>query len=272
MKFSKSVSKFEKQAKKFLRETKDIEGWITFEDASMISSLLSWQRENMYLGNVLEIGAYKGKTAALLARNMPPQSCAMEKLYLVDLFTMDIGFSENSQEVEASYGKRDIKSLTDSLNKANESVEVVLIDCNSEILHEKLSNIQFSFIHIDGSHLFHIVLKDLEYAISHLNDAFGIIAVDDFRSIHTPGVARAVWKVVEKFDLRILLVGPGKAYLTSSKFVSTAKEIFQMMNYPIAQLKYAWESDRSIPYVASPCEYAYSIGMKRNLFRLINKL
>jgi hypothetical protein len=44
----------------------------------------------------------------------------------------------------------------------------------------------FRFIHIDGSHLYSIVRRDIELA-HRLSGPHAVIAIDDIASAHTPG-------------------------------------------------------------------------------------
>ena len=71
----------------------------------------------------------------------------------------------------------------------------------------------FRFIHIDGSHLYQIVKQDLHTA-SGLLEKGGIVAIDDYRTAHTPGVAAAAWEAVLAGRLIPLCLTPQKMYAT----------------------------------------------------------
>lgn len=257
--------------KRFFKNTRDVEGWLTWEDAEIMSSVLLWQQRNEFRGNILEIGAYRGKSAYLIATCMPSEKVNHETLFLVDIFSdMDLG-RDNAREIHYSYGDRNMESLTKLLNSANESLEVQCIDSSSEELHSILAKTFFRFIHIDGSHLYEIVIKDIEFAYHHVDETFGIIAVDDFRSIHAPGVSRAVWVSLEKFNLKIVLISPGKIYLARNSFVFTMQDILNVDGGKKINLNFSFDESGGVPFIQSPFNQIYVVGFKRSLLSFLGK-
>jgi hypothetical protein len=69
------------------------------------------------------------------------------------------------------------------------------------------------FVHIDASHLYEHVAVDVDSAQKMLIPD-GVVAFDDYRSTHTPGVAAAVWEAVFTKGLRPICVTPQKLYGT----------------------------------------------------------
>jgi hypothetical protein len=69
------------------------------------------------------------------------------------------------------------------------------------------------FVHIDASHLYDHVVADIE-AARVLMRPDGIVAFDDFREAHTPGVAAAAWGAVATLGLHPVLVTEAKLYAT----------------------------------------------------------
>jgi hypothetical protein len=91
----------------------------------------------------------------------------------------------------------------------------VMLTCSSTTLlgAGRLSARTFRFIHVDGSHLYSIVRQDIRTA-QHLLRPRGIVAFDDYRSVHTPGVAAALWEEVTRGGLIPLCLTPQKMYAT----------------------------------------------------------
>ena len=69
------------------------------------------------------------------------------------------------------------------------------------------------FAHIDRSHLYEHVRADIEGAADLLLPN-GIVALDDYRSEHTPGVAAATWEAVTAGGLKAICVSGTKFYGT----------------------------------------------------------
>jgi hypothetical protein len=69
------------------------------------------------------------------------------------------------------------------------------------------------FAHIDASHLYEHVSKDIDN-VRELLVPEGVVALDDYRSPHTPGVAAAVWEAVLTKGLRPIVVSESKFYGT----------------------------------------------------------
>jgi hypothetical protein len=89
---------------------------------------------------------------------------------------------------------------------------VVVQDLSSAIVdHVKPGSARF--VHIDASHLYEHVAIDVDSAQKMLMPD-GVVAFDDYRSTHTPGVAAAVWEAVFTKGLRPICVTPQKLYGT----------------------------------------------------------
>jgi hypothetical protein len=82
----------------------------------------------------------------------------------------------------------------------------------------------FRFIHIDGSHIFSVIRRDIRTAKVLLNKD-GIVAIDDYRSVHTPGVAAAVWEAVTSDHLVPICLTPQKMYATWNSSNTTQRHL-----------------------------------------------
>lgn len=175
-----------------------IEGWFSVESAAAWDAMLSWQRRNGVSGNLLEIGVWKGKSAALLALHSDPSS---EVLLLVDKQfdqpTVERALGEVYGDGPSSYQMLE----TDS--------RVLLRDTMMVDAFES-----FRWIHIDGEHSARAVMNDLEVANGLLADD-GVVCVDDYFNFLYPQVTEAVNRYVRENpdDFALFLCGYNKAYL-----------------------------------------------------------
>ena len=69
------------------------------------------------------------------------------------------------------------------------------------------------FVHIDASHLYEHVVGDIEAARALLQPD-GVVVFDDYRTVHAPGVAAAVWRETTNGLTRLFAVTPNKLYAT----------------------------------------------------------
>jgi hypothetical protein len=66
-------------------------------------------------------------------------------------------------------------------------------------------------IHIDGSHRYEDVRSDINLVPSLLLEE-GIVVLDDYRALHTPGVSAAIWEAVVNDNLRPICLTADKMY------------------------------------------------------------
>ena len=198
------------ELEEFLQDTKRIPGWLSFHDAAVLDGILSHQSEDGTKGNLLEIGVYAGKSAVLLGHHLKPK----EEFHVCDIFGEPTD-SRNTDEILQSYRNLSRVRFEENCNKFIGELPIIH-ECLSLELPRILEHNKFRLIHIDGSHLYEHVVKDLEFATSAIDRRRGIIAVDDFRAQHTVGVAIAVWKSILTGTLIPLVITPAKIYLGSS--------------------------------------------------------
>jgi hypothetical protein len=188
-------------------------GWFSKHDYLAFNYILKTQFDQGNSGDTLEIGAYAGKSAVLIGLNTKEN----ESFHVCDVFATPEDL-ENAEEIGRSYA-----NLSREIFEANylsffEKLPVIH-ECLSSELKIRLKKSRFRFIHIDGSHLYKNVKEDLDFAVAHIHKD-GVIAIDDFRSEHTFGVARATWDLVNLGRLIPILMTPAKIYLApkESKF------------------------------------------------------
>ena len=193
--------------KDFVHETQEVAGWFSIHDAAVFELILSMQTSGGVQGDILEIGVFEGKSAVLIGRHLQKG----EEFHVCDIFDEETD-SKNLEEIEHSYPELSRKKFEKNALKFLGFVPIVH-QCPSSDLPARLGGKRFRFIHIDGSHLYHHVKVDLDYATHALISGSGVIALDDFRSQHTIGVTTAVWESIFAGTLIPLILTPAKMYL-----------------------------------------------------------
>ena len=188
---------------------KEIDGWFYMEDAILFETISIMQAKSRINGDLLEIGAYHGKSAAFLGFLLR----AKEQLVVCDLFETPGATAENKMEKEDWYPTLDRETFERRYLHVHAHLPRILTCKSSRVKHVGNLSRTFRFIHIDGSHLYQIVKQDL-HTSSELLKRGGIVAIDDYRSAHTPGVAAATWEAVSAGRLIPICITPQKMYAT----------------------------------------------------------
>ena len=175
-----------------------IEGWFSEESAAIWDALLCFQEHRRVRGHMLEIGVWKGKSAALLALHHDPQS---EVCVLVDN-QFDQAAVEAALAQVCPDGTGSFQLLEADSRKLLR--DTMIVDAFES----------FRWIHIDGEHTARAVMNDLEVANGLLADD-GIVCVDDYFNWLYPQVTEAVNRYVRERpdDFALVLCGYNKAYL-----------------------------------------------------------
>lgn len=189
------------------RQMSEIPGWIGATDARIFSGISQWQQETDVAGDLLEIGVYKGRSAVLLGYLVGNG----ERLVLCDLFD-DPAASRSPSDGPAGYVGHTLDRFLATYQRHHGRPPVVY-QCASKQLGDLEMTRGFRMIHIDGSHAYAHVRADIELLPSLLVDG-GIAILDDYRSLHTPGVSAAVWEAVANGSLRPICLSPDKMYAT----------------------------------------------------------
>jgi hypothetical protein len=159
-------------------------------------------------GDVVEIGAYLGKSAILIGRHLHDG----ERFTVIDLFGADPGDRDNARENTKSYSDLTRERFEANYRAFHDELPVVVQAPSSEIL-EHVEPGTARFIHVDGSHLYEHVAIDVRSAQA-MAMPDGVIAFDDFRRAHTPGTALAIWEAVATQGLNVIAMSPNKLYAT----------------------------------------------------------
>lgn len=186
----------------------DIPGWFPQVDRQLFRALLSWQVLNEPPGDLVELGAYLGKSAVVIDEAVQPG----ETFTVCDLFGEMAQDSANLTENQRSYATLNREQFERNFRRFRPALPVVLQIPTSEVL-EHVKPQSARFVHVDASHLYEHVAQDVVSARTMLRTG-GIVVFDDFRSHHTPGVAAAVWEAVLNSGLQPIVLTLMKWYGT----------------------------------------------------------
>jgi hypothetical protein len=184
-----------------------LHGWFDGLDALVFQCFDRSQWESGVRGDLLEIGAYHGKSAALFGYFVREG----ERLVVCDLFDSPPPSSSNAEENQRFYADLSRQAFEDTFLRFHRCLPEV-VQCSSIDLRGR-AGLQRSFrlIHIDGSHLYEVVRQDIATAQALLVKG-GIVVFDDYRWEHTPGVAAAVWEAVATRAIRPICITASKMY------------------------------------------------------------
>ncbi|WP_241681581.1 class I SAM-dependent methyltransferase [Streptomyces sp. CB01881] len=187
-----------------------IPGWFFKVDQEAFGRFLTAQTEAGHSGDLLELGTYLGRSAVLLGDHLRPG----EQLTVCDLFDSEAGDADNAAEMAMSYRKTLTRTAFEANYLAFHAQLPVIVQAPTSVLADgRIPDGSCRFVHIDASHLYEHVAGDIAVARAALAED-GLVALDDYRSEHTPGVSAAVWQAVFTDGLRPVLLTPMKFYGT----------------------------------------------------------
>ncbi|MFJ8671263.1 class I SAM-dependent methyltransferase [Streptomyces sp. NPDC093589] len=186
----------------------DVKGWLFTTDQLLFDWFLAHQRDRSASGDLLELGAYMGKSAIFLGARLGTG----ERFTVCDLFDSPAGDDSNSQEMKRSYSTLTRRAFEANYLSFHDELPTVLQGLTS-IIREHVEDDTVRFAHIDASHLYEHVHADI-LAVRELLKDDGVVALDDYRAEHCPGVAAATWQAVATEGLRPICISGTKFYGT----------------------------------------------------------
>jgi predicted O-methyltransferase YrrM len=189
------------------RQIEDIPGWFLRMDMEVFSQLLEQTENRLGGGDLAELGAYLGKSAALIGWGQQPG----ETFTVIDLFEEEATAAENRAENEDQYAELSQEAFEKYYLTVHDTLPVVVRGPSSSIV-DHAAHGTHRFVHVDASHLYEHVVEDIAAARTLLKPG-GVVVFDDYRAPHTPGVAAAVWQATTQ-DLRPFAVTLNKLYAT----------------------------------------------------------
>ncbi|RKT11831.1 methyltransferase family protein [Streptomyces sp. 1114.5] len=188
----------------------DVQGWFWDHDRHSFDWFLGRQEKTGVTGDLLEMGAYLGRSAIVIGEHLQPG----ETFTVCDLFDSEAPDDENAAEMDLSYRKTLTRSAFETNYLAFHDELPEIIQAPTGVLSRgHISPGTFRFIHIDASHLYEHVVGDLQVARVALQEQ-GVVVLDDYRAQHTPGVAAATWEAVFNHGLKPILLTECKFYGT----------------------------------------------------------
>ncbi|MER8184058.1 class I SAM-dependent methyltransferase [Kitasatospora sp. NPDC094015] len=192
------------------RTLDDVPGWFFKADQELFDWFLTRQTQSGRTGDLMELGAYLGRSAILLGSHLQDG----ETFTVCDLFDSDAPDDDNSAEMAMSYRKTLTRqAFEDNYLAFHDRLPTVIQAPTSVLADGRIPDGSCRFIHIDASHLYEHVAGDIQVARAALAKD-GLVALDDYRAEHTPGVSAAVWEAVFAHGLRPILLTPEKFYGT----------------------------------------------------------
>lgn len=188
----------------------DIRGWFPLEDRALFAHFLSGEAV-LPRGDLVELGTYLGKSAVLIGEYLNDG----ERFFALDLFD---GTTDDSVTDESNVAENNAyRSLTRSQFEENylafhDALPEIIVG-QSTLIVDHVNEASVRFFHIDASHLYEHVAADLRSA-KRLTAPGGVVVLDDYRSLHTPGVAAAAWEAAQTLGFKPFLLSTQKMYGT----------------------------------------------------------
>ncbi|GLW05919.1 hypothetical protein Misp01_10490 [Microtetraspora sp. NBRC 13810] len=183
-----------------------VPGWFWEADQRLFTWFLTQKAADEPPGDLLEMGAYMGKSAILMGSHLRPG----EGFTVCDLFESDAPDESNNAETTRSYSTLTRRKFEENYLTFHETLPRIVHGPTSEVL-DHVQPASCRFVHVDASHLYAHVRQDVITARKVLQPG-GVVVFDDYRSEHTPGVAMAVWEAVANLDLVPICVTTQKLY------------------------------------------------------------
>lgn len=187
----------------------DIRGWFFWEDTVLFRDILGGQTKP---GTLVELGVFLGRSAALMGHYQAKN----DRFVIVDLFGAEVGDVANAAENQRSYSTVDTQDFRPQFESNYLALHAELPEIVQALSTEVAAHVEpgsVRFAHIDASHLYEQVTQDLQ-VMRPLMQPDGVIVFDDYRAVHTPGVAAAVWEGVVSHGLVPFALSPFKMYAT----------------------------------------------------------
>ncbi|MFF3325726.1 class I SAM-dependent methyltransferase [Streptomyces sp. NPDC002889] len=186
----------------------DVKGWFWPVDQLLFDWFLARQRETDQKGDLLELGAYLGKSAIFMGSYLREG----EEFTVCDLFDSPAPDDPNSAEMDRSYSTLTRRAFEANYLSFHEALPTV-VQAPTSVITSKVRRAGCRFVHVDASHLYEHVHGDIA-AARELLLPDGIVAFDDFRAEHCPGVSAAVWGAVATAGLKPIVISGNKLYGT----------------------------------------------------------
>lgn len=204
-------------------ELEDVPGWFPPLDQLLFTWFLERQETRGFEGDLVELGAYLGKSAILLGHHLRDG----EKFTVCDLFGGEAPDGANAAETAKSYSSLTRQAFERNYLAFHDALPRV-IEATTAVIPKEVEADSCRFVHIDASHLYEHVRDDIGAARDLLLPG-GIVVLDDFRSEHTPGVSVATWEAVLNRGLHPICLSTQKLYGTWDDPGTVQEELLAML-------------------------------------------
>ncbi len=194
----------------YLSQKDSVPGWFLDIDARLFLGVNALQTDRGSRGNLLEIGAFHGKSAILLGYCLQPG----ERLVVSDTFEHTEGLTVEGKAEHATTYHTTLRQQEFERNyrRFHPSLPELIVGPSAQLDRVALAR-QFRLIHVDGGHEYEVVREDILTARALLGDG-GIVIFDDWSQPHCPGVAMALWESYRETNLIPLGFTDTKLYAT----------------------------------------------------------
>jgi len=177
---------------RYQTEFSKIPGWFLPQAQVAWDCLLAFQGQQDICGNMLEIGVWKGKSAALSTLHArPDETCVYADRLMLSEFKDSMGLIRQSNNLFLEVLSEALPDMPQVMQKGS----------------------TFRWIHIDGEHSGEAVWQDLTVADGLLSDK-GMLCVDDFPNCAYPQVHFAVVEFLDQHPhLTMVACGHNKGYI-----------------------------------------------------------
>ncbi|WP_329127802.1 class I SAM-dependent methyltransferase [Streptomyces sp. NBC_01465] len=204
-------------------ELSEVKGWFFPVDQVLFDWFLTRQTDRDEPGDLLEVGAYMGKSAIFTGSYRREG----ETFTVCDLFDSPGEDDANAAEMQRSYSTLTQRTFEANYLSFHDELPVVLQGLSSMVPdHVKAGSCRF--VHVDASHLYEHVHGDIQDA-RELLLPHGIVALDDFRAEHCPGVAAATWEAVTSGGLHAICITGTKFYGTWGDPTAVREELLAFL-------------------------------------------
>jgi len=207
---------------------RQVEGWLAVELLDHLKCIARAQDDVKFVGNVAEIGVYRGKLLIALAH----LARGSERCVAIDVF------DDQAKNLDGS-GAGSLALVCENFKRfAPDDCELVTVQVDTlamtidQRVAVSMNHGPFRLFSVDGGHTVQHALNDLLMAQDMLADG-GVVLLDDFYHRHWPGVTEAVGLFYSRYVPRIapFLHAHNKLFFTSytfhSHFLRYAVEIFK---------------------------------------------
>lgn len=214
------VSQLPPAAGAYFLERATVPGWFSDLDFRLFARISDLQLSAGTSGDLLEIGAYFGKSAILLGH----LASGRERFTVCDPFDGHDGLSAaNAEENLRWYRGFSLADFEQQYLRFHVALpEVLRVPSDQIDLDTRRGACRL--VHVDGSHVYDVVRGDIEASRALLTEG-GVVAFDDLFTAHNPGSVLALWEAVATAVLRPICFTDAKLYAA------------------FGDTPYAWEAD-----------------------------